>query len=96
MTPPINKKESILWTLITHVWLFQSIYWKDLQNLIVLNERKEHIKHYLVSVFRYKDVYEVFPEELDDDMTEKFSQIMFWFNDPSSNTQVIQTTAPIK
>jgi len=33
----------------------------------------------LSEAFGYTDVYKVFPEELDDDMTERFFQTVFGF-----------------
>jgi len=50
---------------LTHLWLFNNVFWQ-FSNNILLDTEKEKVKKILFTVYNLKDVYDVFPWELDE------------------------------
>lgn len=89
------QREKVIDKLLSSTGLFESIFGKA-HDMIILNEKKEHIKHYLYTVFWFSDVYDIFPKELDDDMTERYLKTMFTYYDNEQWQWMIQANQQIR
>jgi len=59
------NNQKILEKFLNHIWLFENVFWK-FTNTILYDAKKERIKLFLFELYWKKDVYELFPPELDE------------------------------
>ncbi|NOQ50459.1 MAG: hypothetical protein GQ557_02180 [Mycoplasmataceae bacterium] len=71
---------NIVKKFLSNIWLFENVLWKY-SNLVAINQKKEKIKKILFEVYGYKDIYDVVPQELDNEWVDKFLRTLFTYHE---------------
>lgn len=72
--------------LIRPIWLFENILWKY-SELVAYNTKKEFAKKALAEVYGYKDIYNVIPNEIDEEKFSKFMNQVFSYHEILPNNE---------
>ena len=75
-----QKRETILKTLMSNIWLFENSLWKYWDK-ILFDTNKEKYKRFLYELYGKKDVYSLFPEEIDMEEYNKTLKTFFTYYD---------------
>lgn len=76
----MENKQKIIEKFITNIWLFENVFWK-VTDLIVYDTEMEKAKRILYQIYGKKDVYDLFPPELDEAKVEKTLKTLFSYYD---------------
>lgn len=71
--------------LVRPIWLFENILWKY-SELVAYNTEKELAKRTLSEVYGYKDIYNVVPNEIDQEKFNKFLNQVFSYHEIMPNS----------
>ena len=74
----MKKTQDIIDRLLSTVWLYDKIFWKNTDLFLYEREREEE-KNLLKRVFNYTDIDELFAEKIDDKRVTKMTKIFFTF-----------------
>jgi len=91
----IWKWRPITERFLSNIWLFENMFWKYANN-VAYNQKKEKIKKILFEVYGYKDIYEFFPPELDNERVNKVLQTIFTYYDPMDLQEQNKNTPLLK
>lgn len=75
-----QRRETILKTLMSNIWLFENSLWKYWDK-ILYDTTKEKYKRFLYELYWKKDVYTLFPEEVDMEEYNKTLKTFFTYYD---------------
>jgi hypothetical protein len=75
----ISKKVSD--KFLSNIGLFENMLGSKYAKLVAINQKKERIKKILYEVYGYKDIYNFFPEELDQDSVDKVLRTVFTYHE---------------
>lgn len=73
-----RNRESILKIMMSNIWLFENMLWK-FWDKILYNTTKEKYKRFLFELYWKKDVYSLFPEEIDKEEYNKTLKTLFTY-----------------
>lgn len=74
----INQKISE--RFLSNIWLFENMLWKY-AHLVAIDQDKERIKRILSDVYGFKDINELFPQELDKNAMDRLLKTVFTYHD---------------
>lgn len=75
-----QKGESILKIMMSNIWLFENSLWKYWDK-ILFDTTKEKYKRFLFELYWKKDVFSLFPEEIDMEEYNKTLKTFFTYYD---------------
>jgi len=64
--------------MMSNIWLFENMLWK-FWDKILYNTTKEKYKRFLFELYWKKDVYSLFPEEIDKEEYNKTLKTLFTY-----------------
>lgn len=73
-----QNRETILKRLMSNIWLFENMLWKY-GDKILFDSQKEKYKRFLFELYWKKDVYKLFPEEIDMEEYNKTLKTLFTY-----------------
>jgi len=73
-----RNRESILKIMMSNIWLFENMLWK-FWDKILYNTTKEKYKRFLYELYWKKDVFSLFPEEIDREEYNKTLKTLFTY-----------------
>lgn len=86
----MQNKQRIIEKFITNIWLFENVFWK-VTDLIVYDTEYEKAKRILSQVYWYKDVYDLFPAELDERKVNETLKTLFTYYDKWEMSGTVQS-----
>lgn len=66
-------------------WLYEKVFWNELLNRVVYNQKKELYRSILKNVYGYEDVDELFDKSIIRDEFTKLSKIIFRITENTGN-----------
>lgn len=73
-----QNRETILKKLLSNIWLFENMLWK-FGDKILYDSTKEKYKRFLYELYWKKDVFSLFPEEIDKEEYNKTLKTLFTY-----------------
>lgn len=75
-----TNRESILKKMMSNIWLFENMLWKY-GDKVLFDTQKEKAKRILYELYDKKDVFTLFPEEIDMEEYNKTLKTLFTYYD---------------
>ena len=72
------NRETILKKFMSNIWLFENMLWKY-WDIVLYDTQKEKYKRFLFELYGKKDVYSLFPSELDQEEYNRTLKTLFTY-----------------
>jgi len=73
-----QNRETILKKFMSNIWLFENMLWKY-WDIVLYDTQKEKYKRFLFELYGKKDVYSLFPSELDQEEYNRTLKTLFTY-----------------